>query len=75
MHLTGVSASFDIGIFPHGAEGEIRVELFDHVIGGRKQCGRHGEVECIRRFEINNKFELCRLLGRDFRDGSFRDGS
>jgi hypothetical protein len=38
---------------------------FDHVVGLGKQRGRHGEAERIRGLEIDDEFELGRLLDRE----------
>src|SRR5947209_4704320 len=35
---------------------------FNHLIGGREQHRRHGEAERLRGLEIDDKFELGRLL-------------
>jgi hypothetical protein len=37
---------------------------FNHVVGAREQHRRHGESECLSRFEIDDEFELSRPLNR-----------
>src|SRR6516164_9153191 len=36
--------------FPH--------RLFDHLIGSHEQAGRHGQAERLRRFEVDDRFDL-----------------
>ena len=36
--------------------------LFDHLVGTRKQLGRHGQPERLRRLEVDHQFEPRRLL-------------
>src|SRR6266403_4439434 len=36
--------------------------LFDHLIGGDQQAGRHGQAERLRSLEIEDRFELGRRL-------------
>jgi hypothetical protein len=37
-------------------------QLFDHLVGLRKQEWRHGHTERLGGLEVDNQFELCRLL-------------
>src|SRR5262245_4714965 len=37
---------------------------FDHLIGGKEQPGWHGQAERLRRFEVDDRFELGRRLHR-----------
>jgi hypothetical protein len=37
-------------------------DSFDHLIGGHEQAGRHGQAERLRRFEVDDRFELGRRL-------------
>src|SRR5215472_15114682 len=41
----------------------VRASL-DHPVGGHEQAGRHGQAERLRRFEIDDRFELGRRLHR-----------
>jgi len=38
--------------------------VLDHLIGNRKQCGRHGEAEYECRLRVDDEFELARLHNR-----------
>ena len=38
--------------------------LFDHLVGGHLHDHRDREAECLRRFEIDDKFDLGRLHHR-----------
>src|SRR6516164_8343413 len=42
-----------------------RTSLFDHLVGAGKQRLRHGEPECLRGFEIDDKFVLGGCLHRE----------
>ena len=33
----------------------------DHLVGTGEQCGWHGEVQCLRGLEVDDKFKLSRL--------------
>jgi hypothetical protein len=33
---------------------------FDHLVGGHRQSLRHGEVESLCSFEVNDQLESCR---------------
>src|SRR5262249_56460611 len=37
---------------------------FDHLIGGKEQAGWHGQAKRLRRFEVDDRFELGRRLHR-----------
>src|SRR3954452_9050906 len=38
--------------------------LFDHLVGGDQQARRNGQAKCLRRFEVDDGFELRRRLHR-----------
>src|SRR3974390_1247539 len=38
--------------------------LLDHLVGGHEQTRRHGQAERLRRFEVDDRFELGRRLHR-----------
>src|SRR5262245_10258369 len=40
--------------------------LFYHFVRLAKQHRRHGDTECLRSLEIDEKLELCRLFYREF---------
>jgi hypothetical protein len=42
----------------------IRAGLFDHLVGGGKQRGRHREAEHLRSPEVDDQFVFCRRLHR-----------
>ena len=42
----------------------VLAHLFDHLVGERKQRGRHVEAERFRSLEVNHEFELVYLLDR-----------
>src|ERR1700738_5237112 len=39
--------------------------LLDYLVGGGEQCRRNREAECLRRVQIYDEIELCRLLDRN----------
>src|SRR5262245_48275503 len=38
--------------------------LFDHLVGGNEQTRWHGQGECLRRFQVDDRFVLSRRLYR-----------
>jgi hypothetical protein len=47
---------------------------FDHLISLEQHCRRDGEPERLRRLQIDDQLELCRLLDRKLaRPGAFED--
>jgi Oxidoreductase molybdopterin binding domain len=40
--------------------------LFDHLVGGYQQAGRHSQAKGLRSLEVDGRFELCRRLHRQF---------
>ena len=43
-----------------------KASLFDHLVGGEQQPGRHGQADRFCGFEVEYKLEFGRLLNRDF---------
>jgi len=37
-------------------------QLLDHLVGAAEQRQRHGNAQCLRRFEVDDKFQLADLL-------------
>src|SRR6266568_150431 len=37
---------------------------FDHLVGSAEECGRHSEAERLGGLQVDNEFELGRLLHR-----------
>ena len=47
------------------APQKTRRNLLNHLVGGGEQCRRNREAECLRRVQIYDEIELCRLLDRN----------
>ena len=46
------------------SQGLRKLVLFDQLVGGHLHDQRHREAECLRRFEIDDEFDLGRLHHR-----------
>jgi hypothetical protein len=61
--LSGVKRTPDhAGVVAANDPKQTFCDLFDHLVGAAEQRKRNGDAECLSALEIDDQFNLCRLL-------------